>query len=166
MFILFLGYPTYSLSVILFSLLTFSGIGSYLSGRLPLSPRKVILVAVGLLSIVALGYIFILPLVFNHFLAASRQVRIVVSLIFLFPLGLLLGMFFPTGIRIIAAENRRFIPWAWGVNGFASVIGTVLAIILAMSYGFNVITVLAVAIYLVGVSAMLLAGNDQHLEDS
>jgi len=165
-FILFLGYPTYSLSVILFSLLTFSGIGSYLSGRLPLSPRKVILVAVGLLSIVALGYIFVLPLVFNHFLAASRQVRIMVSLIFLFPLGLLLGMFFPMGIRIIAAENKRFIPWAWGVNGFASVIGTVLAIILAMSYGFNVITVLAVAIYLMGVCAMLLAGNDQHLEDS
>ena len=161
-FILFLGYPTYSLTVILFSLLTFSGIGSYLSGKLPFSARRLMTIALALLSVVALGYIILLPQVFNHYLSAPIQVRIAISILLLFPLGLLLGIFFPAGIKIISIENPRFIPWAWGINGCASVIGTVLSIIIAMTYGFSMVTILAVLIYIVGVSAMLLAGTRRH----
>lgn len=163
-FILFLGYPTYSLTVILFSLLTFSGVGSYLSGRLPLSPRNLIALAVVALAAVALGYMVALPPIFNHFLGASRHVRIAISLLLLFPLGLLMGMFFPTGIKMVSAENSRFVPWAWGINGCASVIGTVLSIIIAMSYGFSTVTVLAVIVYLVGVFAMFRAGKEAKTE--
>ncbi len=153
-FILFLGYPTYSLTVILFSLLTFSGIGSYLSGRLPLNPGRLILIAVALLAIVALGYLILLPPIFNHFLGAPQETRIAISLLLLLPLGLLLGMFFPTGIKILSDDHSRFVPWAWGINGCASVIGTVLSIIIAMTYGFRAVTILAVIIYIVGVGAM------------
>ena len=159
-FILFLGYPTYSLTVILFALLTFSGVGSYLSGRLSLSPRNIIMIALCLLAVVALGYAVVLPPIFDHFLGASRQVRIAISLVLLFPLGLLMGVFFPTGIKIISADDKRFVPWAWGINGCASVIGTVLSIIIAMSYGFGTVTVLAVIIYMIGVYAMFRTGRE------
>jgi len=163
-FILFLGYPTYSLTVILFSLLTFSGVGSYLSGRLSLAPRNLIIVALCLLAAVTLGYMVLLPPIFNQFLGASRQVRIAISLVLLFPLGLLLGVFFPTGIKIISTDDERFIPWAWGINGCASVIGTVLSIIIAMSHGFGTVTVLAVIIYIIGVVAMFRAGKEAETE--
>jgi SAM-dependent methyltransferase len=163
-FILFLGYPTYSLTVILFSLLTFSGVGSYISGRLRLSPRNLIFIAFGLLAFIALGYMALLPPIFNHFLGASMQARIAISLVLLLPMGLLLGVFFPTGIKIISAENKRFIPWAWGINGCASVIGTVLSIIIAMSHGFSTVTILAIIIYAVGVCAMYRAAKSHGLE--
>jgi len=165
-FILFLGYPTYSLTVILFSLLTFSGVGSYLSGRLPLSLRSLIMVAVVLLAAVALSYMVLLPPIFNYFLGAPKQVRIAISLALLFPLGLLLGVFFPAGIKIISAEDKRFVPWAWGINGCASVIGTVLSIIIAMSHGFSTVTVLAVFIYLIGVLAMFQAGKEHEADNA
>jgi hypothetical protein len=163
-FILFLGYPTYSLTVILFSLLSFSGIGSYISGKLSFAPRNLIVAALCLLAIVALSYLVILPPIFNHFLGATKQVRIVISLILLFPLGLLLGMFFPTGIKIISEDNERFIPWAWGINGCASVIGTVLSIIIAMSHGFGTVTILSVIIYAVGIAAMYRACGERSAE--
>ncbi|MHC4356261.1 MAG: SAM-dependent methyltransferase, partial [Planctomycetota bacterium] len=108
---------------------------------------------------VALGYMVVLPPIFTHFLGASRYVRIAISLILLFPLGLLLGMFFPTGIRIISADDTRFIPWAWGINGCGSVIGTVLSIVIAMSHGFTLVTILAVIVYVIGVTAMFRTGE-------
>jgi hypothetical protein len=120
-----------------------------------LSPGKVIGLAVVLLTAVALGYLALLPLAFSQFLSAPKPMRIVVSLLLLLPLGMLLGMFFPTGIRIISTENRQFVPWAWGINGCASVIGTVLSIIIAMTYGFSTVTILAVIVYIIGVNAMI-----------
>jgi hypothetical protein len=155
-FILFLGYPTYSLTVILFALLVFSGIGSYLSGRLTLRLERVIGIAVVLLALVGLGYLKVLPPVFDYFLGYSKHTRIAVSLMLLLPMGLLMGVFFPTGIRMISEDDARFVPWAWGINGCASVIGTVLSIVIAMSHGFTVVTALSVTIYIIGVSAMLL----------
>jgi hypothetical protein len=160
-FILFLGYPTYSITVVLFSLLSFSGIGSYLSGKLPLSPWRLILAALALLSVVALGYILLLPVIFDYFLSVAKHWRIMISIGLLFPLGVLLGVFFPTGIRIVLAEDERFIPWAWAINGCASVIGAVLSIIMAMSYGFSLVTLLAVAIYVIGVFSIFPACRDR-----
>lgn len=67
------------------------------------------------------------------------------------PLGLAMGMFFPTGIQIVRRVNESFVPWAWGINGCASVVGTVLAVILAMAFGFRIVTLLAIGIYLLAV---------------
>ncbi len=96
----------------------------------------------------------------------QRKVRLARSLILFFPLGLLLGTFFPTGLKIISAEDRRFVPWAWGINGCASVIGTVLSIIIAMSHGFSTVTVLAVFVYLIGVLAMFRAGKEHEADNA
>jgi len=154
-FILFLGYPTYSLTVMLFSFLTAAGIGAHLSGRLPDNPARTLPALVLTLTVVVVAYAIALPSIVGALLAASLAVRIVVTVLLCAPLGGVLGMFFPYGIRLTAALNRDFVAWAWAVNGCLSVVGSVLAIILAMGYGFTVVTVVFIAIYWVGAASFV-----------
>lgn len=150
-FVLFLGYPTYSLTVVLFSLLAWSGIGSFLTGRMKRAPEGRLPVMFAGLAAVSLAYLAGLPPLFHAFLGSPLAVRVVVASVVLVPLGLVMGMFFPSGIQIVRRANVAFVPWAWAINGCASVVGTVLAVILAMNYGFRFVTLVALAIYLVGV---------------
>jgi hypothetical protein len=172
-FILFLGHPVYSTSVVLFSVLTFSGIGSLLSGRLlarsPNSsrqaevgerdPRWLQRRVIPLLGLVTLVYIFVLPPLFQVLLGLELTYRVAVSILLLAPLGLLMGMPFPLGIRLVDQVNTALVPWAWGVNGFSSVVGSILAVMIAQSYGFALVIGLGVAIYLVGLAAVLSLGR-------
>jgi hypothetical protein len=132
-FILFLGHPSYALTTVLFTLLLFSGIGSRLSHRLNL-PR-----ALGILVITIVGLPAILPLIFNQSLGFMFAYRLVLTVILLAPLGFLMGIPFPGGIRWILNRNHShgLIPWVWGVNGAASVVAAVLAALIALSFGFN-----------------------------
>ncbi len=79
-----------------------------------------------------------------------------VTIAVLAPLGLVLGIFFPLGIRRAESLHEDLVPWAWGINGFASVTGGVLAVVLAMSFGFSSVWALSVGIYALGVAALLL----------
>ena len=153
-FVLFLGYPTYSLTVVLFSLLTYSGIGSLLSGRMRRPPEQRLLPLLACLTAVSLSYLAVLPPLFHAFLGSPFALRVFIASAVLVPLGLVMGMFFPSGIHIVRRANLNFVPWAWGINGCASVVATVLAVMLAMSYGFRVVTLLALASYLAGVLGM------------
>jgi hypothetical protein len=160
-FILFLGHPVYSTSVVLFSLLTFSGIGSFLSGRLlgerdPRQLQRLIIPGLGLLTAV---YIWALPPLFHLWLPLDLPYRVILSGLLLAPLGLLMGMPFPLGIRLVDRVNTTLVPWAWGVNGFGSVVGSILAVMIAQSYGFALVIGLAVIIYLGGLAAVLSLGQ-------
>jgi spermidine synthase len=150
-FVLFLGYPTYSLTVVLFSLLSYSGIGSFLTGRMKKAPEDRLPVIFAGLAVVNLLYLVGLPHLFHAFLGSLLPVRVIIASAVLIPLGLMMGMFFPSGIQIVRRANVAFVPWAWGINGCASVVGTVLAVIMAMSYGFRFVTLAALVIYLAGV---------------
>jgi hypothetical protein len=66
-----------------------------------------------------------------------------------------MGMFFPSGILVVRRANEQFVPWAWAINGCASVVATVLAVILAMGNGFRFVSMLALCTYLVGVIGIL-----------
>jgi hypothetical protein len=172
-FILFLGHPVYSTSVVLFSLLTFSGLGSFLSGRLlamsPQSsrqeeggerdPRQLQRWVIPLLGVLTLVYIFTLPSLFRSLLGMDLTSRVAFSILLLAPLGLLMGMPFPLGIRLVDRVNPALVPWAWGVNGFGSVVGSILAMVIAQSYGFALVIGLAVLIYLGGLVAALSLGR-------
>lgn len=149
-FILFLGYPTYSLTVMLFSFLTFAGVGAYLSGRLPDDPRRTLPALVGVLTTLVLFYVLALPFVFDALLSAPLTLRIFVTVLLCAPLGGVLGMFFPYGIRLTSAINRDFVAWAWAVNGCLSVVGSVTSIIIAMTYGFTTVILLFLVIYWLG----------------
>ena len=92
-------------------------------------------------------------------LGSSLGVRVAVAIALLVPPGLVLGVFFPSGLRLVSQRHPDFVPWAWGVNGGASVVGSILAIVLAMTYGFPRVTVLGLAVYVAGVVTMLSVGS-------
>jgi hypothetical protein len=154
-FVLFLGNPTYSLTVMLFSFLTAAGIGAYLSGGLPDRPERVLPALVGALAILVGFYEVALPAIFARLIAAPLAVRIVTTVLLCAPLGGVLGMFFPYGIRLTSALNRDFVAWAWAVNGCLTVVGSVTSIIIAISYGFTVVVGLFLLIYVVGAACFV-----------
>jgi len=158
-FVLFLGYPTYSLTVVLFSLLTFSGVGSFLTGRMRARPDRRLPFFFAALALVTVLYLLGLPRLFAAFLGSSVAVRVAVASVALLPLGLVLGMFFPSGIQLVRLANEEFVPWAWGINGCASVVGAVLSVVLAMAIGFRTVTVLALATYAVGMLGLQTSGR-------
>ena len=138
-FILFLGHPTWSMSTVLFGILVFSGIGSRLSHRVPLPAA--------LLAVPALvaGYAAGLPHVFDLALPLPLWGRLLVSLAALAPLGLLMGMPFPKGIALL--HDRAHVAWAWAGNGAMSVIASVLAALVSLSWGFSAVLLLGAGCY-------------------
>jgi hypothetical protein len=150
---LILGYPTYSLMVTLVSLLVAAGIGSVASERwrdVPWIARRLAVAVVGLAAVYAVGLDAITPAV----LPMPLGVRVVVATAFTGPLGFALGMFLPLGVRCITravAEPAPIVAWAWAVNGFFSVIGSVATTMLAMTIGFRAVFCAAAAAYLIAV---------------
>jgi spermidine synthase len=147
-FTLYLGQPVYTLAVIIAGLLLFTGIGSYLTDKLNISTANLKVRYLPLLLGVLVVTSLLTPLIFQATIHWNLFIRIVVSLLMLAPLGTLLGMPFPTGIKAVSTESNSFIPWAWGVNGFFTVIGSVGALILGMALGFKIVILLAALSYL------------------
>ena len=155
-FTLFLGQPAYTLAAILASLLIFTGIGSAISGRFTGSPRRTLLLLVPLVAIMLGATALITGWVFDAALGWPFSARVVLAVLLLAPLGVVLGMPFPTGLRMLSDEASALLPWAWGVNGFFTVIGSVLSMILGMALGFKAVLMVAAACYLLAWGAVLL----------
>ena len=152
-FLLLLANPTYAVAVVLCAFLLFAGLGSLFSLKLKTFKRLrryPIAVAIGALSVLALVYLQLLPPIFHRFLASSDVLKIVVSIGLIAPLAFFMGMPFPLGIDRLQKHQPHLIAWAWGINGYASVISAILATCLAIAFGFNVVILLAVGIYLIG----------------
>lgn len=137
-FILFLGHPVLSLTLVLFALLLGTAAGSRRSQRWAVSalPARVFAAATGIVILVLL-YRAVLPGVFALLLGQPVVVRGAATVALLLPLGMLLGMPFPSGIRWFERDGSDQVPWLWGINGFASVLGSVLAMVLAWKSGFS-----------------------------
>jgi hypothetical protein len=163
----FLGYPTYSLTVTLASLLVATGIGASLSRRLDGRERALLPWLVGALAALTAFYQFGLPDLLDALLDQSLAVRVIVALVVLAPLGLLLGLFMPVGLGIVlrlagarragdgAGDGEEYVAWAWAVNGFFSVIGSVLTTILSMTFGFSRVQYGALVMYAIAALALL-----------
>ena len=147
-FVLFLGFPTYALSVVLFALLVFSGIGSQLSSRFRV-PRTALLWALGIAAAVVLASAYTLQPILGALIDLPFAVRVLISVLLLLPFGLVLGMAMPIGLRRFKALYPESVPYAWGVNGVASVLASVLGVALAINFGFALATVVAGAAYLI-----------------
>lgn len=151
---LFLGHPVYALGVMLGGLLMLSGVGSYLSGRVNWGTRSVLIIFVSLF--LAGGVVMSLPgPLFKFFAGSSLWLRVLVVLILITPLGVLMGMPFPLGLRQTGKDRPLIIPWLWGINGFTSVIGTITATITAIMFGYNSVTLLAFIAYVMALLAGL-----------
>lgn len=153
-FVLFLGYPTYSLTVVLSALLVASGLGSLASQRLISRAERSLAWALAGLLAVGVLYLAFGASVFDAFLGYGLSVRILVAIAMVAPLGFVMGMFFPTGIRVVNEVAPQFVPWAWGINASTSVVAAILAVMLAMSVGFRMVGVYAMVIYVIGVTGL------------
>ncbi len=150
-FILFLSNPLYSVAVVLSGFLLFAGLGSAaserLAQRLPWPGVSPVTVAVVAIAALALLYVLMLPALFARFIGLGDPAKILLSLALIAPLAFFMGMPFPLGLKRLSATAPGFVPWAWGINGFASVVSAVLATLLAIEFGFNVVIVLALLLY-------------------
>jgi hypothetical protein len=154
----FLGYPTYSLTVTLASILVFTGLGALWSGRLADRGPRVVWSLVGVLAVLTVFYQLFLDNITDGLLDQSLAVRVIVSLLVLAPLGLCLGMFMPLGLRAVSALTplaEEYVAWAWAVNGFFSVIGSVLTTILSMTFGFRAVQLSALGLYAIAAIAFV-----------
>jgi predicted membrane-bound spermidine synthase len=156
--VLFLGHPAYALTVVLFALLLWSGLGSFASGRFPDASlvRRLRSVILAVAALVVLAVLLLSPL-FYALVHLAAPWRVLITVAALAPLGLALGMPMPTGIRLLHEQAPELIPWAWGVNGAASVLGSVGAVALAMAAGFNVALLTGAALYLAALGFVLQA---------
>ena len=139
--ILYVERPVYALGTVLFALLLFSGIGSALSPRVSWRAAVTALVLVGVASS------FLLRSLFQATLGLPLAARFVLSILALGPLGLLMGMPLPKGVDWLKRSAPGLIPWAWGVNGAASVVAAVLAALIALSVGFTWVLLAGAACY-------------------
>lgn len=152
---IFLGHPVYGISVVLFALLLSTGLGSLLTSTnkysLRLSPlRSMILIVV---TLTAFGIAS--PIVISMLTIASIPLKIAAAVLLLFPLGLVLGIAFPTGMRIAAGSYKELAPWFWGINGATSVSASVIAVAVAMWIGISAAYWLAVLCYLIALIASI-----------
>ena len=115
-----------------------------------------LLCALGLLGLVA-GLALLaasgLPWLLPQWIGWSEAARVALTLTLLAPLAFFMGMPFPLGLERLAAARAELVPWAWGVNGCASVLSTVLATLLAMAAGFRVVLLVAAGLYLLAATA-------------
>jgi len=130
-FVLFLGHPTYALTVVVFLLLLSSGAGSAVSR----ASARISLAAI--LGVILL-YVFALPTLLAAAVGLNFAIKLVLSALFLLPLGFLMGTPFPTGLKLLARKENSGIEWAWAMNAAASVLGSVTAMVIAIHFGLTI----------------------------
>jgi predicted membrane-bound spermidine synthase len=146
---LLLGQPVLSLAVLLTSLLLGSGIGSLASSRIPVDriPRVLAWLPLAIATLLA-GSSFLLPVLFDGWLGLPLLSRVLVAAGAILPLGFLLGFPFPLGIRQLEANGQAYrVPWMWAINSLSSVVGSALALILAMTWGFPQALLVGATVY-------------------
>ncbi len=146
-FALFLGHPTYSVTVVLFAILLFSGLGSAWSGRRSGALAHVARPVAIALPIAIVFLTFVVPPLTSALIGMSLPIRLAIATLVIAPVAFCMGMPFPIGIRAAAAEDSGLVAWAWAANGCASVIGSVAAVLGAITWSFSVMLLVAGAIY-------------------
>src|ERR671925_244616 len=147
--ILLLGNPTMTFAILLFTLLISSGSGSLLSSRIARNNMKNLVFVIGGIATLGISYVIFLPPIIYSTIAEPFEVKAAVSIAVLAPIGFLMGMPLPTGIRLLKAHRPEYIPWMWAINGAFSVLGAVLAIALGIMYGSSKAMILGILVYLI-----------------
>ena len=136
-FSVFLGHPVYSLSVLLFTIIASTGLGSYISERLPIDRKPWFLV----LPILTAFLIISMRLMISVFLPAltttSMSGKIIAAILLIGPLGFVMGFFFPMGMRLVRKINDEDSPWYWALNGIFGVLCSAVAVLLSIYMGIS-----------------------------
>jgi hypothetical protein len=153
---IFLGHPIYSLSVVLFSLLLSSGLGSLSTKGLETGAgRQSAALRMAALLVVLAVFGAITPSAVRHYESASTPIRAAVAVAILVPLGFFMGMAFPIGMRRALAGHPAIAPWLWGINGAASVCASVLAVVIALGGGISAAFWTGTGCYLAALGALV-----------
>jgi len=147
-FILILHHPLYAITVVLSTFLLTAGAGSYFSAILSFSTEKsAFMQPIAAIALLSISYGLGFESITAFLLKTGDLGRYLFSIILIAPLGFFMGMPFPMGLAKIGQSAPALIPWAWGINGCASVISAILATLIAMQFGFTVLIFLAVVLY-------------------
>jgi hypothetical protein len=141
--ILLLGHPTYAFTVVVFTILVFSGLGSSLARRDGIPRRKMM----GLLVLVAFFVPAFYPILVEIALGWSITLRVLMASLPLAPMAILMGLPFPFGLIAVEKSTPGIVPWIWAVNGSISVVASVVAAVLALSLGFTVVLTIGAIMY-------------------
>jgi predicted membrane-bound spermidine synthase len=155
--VLFLGHPIYAMTVVVFLMLLSSGLGSMMSRRLLANPRKVKVVFGAVVAILIIYYLALSPLL-HALIGLPQATKIVIAALLIIPLGFVMGMPFPSGLRMLGERtgDDNLIEWAWAMNAASSVLGSVLAMTMAIQFGLGVTLIGGAMAY---VTAWLMAGH-------
>jgi spermidine synthase len=145
--VFYLGNPVFSTSIVITSMLIISGVGSVSGSKMMKEPRRFILIAAGIVAAMMVFYMTVLPAVLEGSLGAPRIVKMVGAIVIIAPAAFFMGMFFPTGLNVLAKNRSEMLPWAWGMNGAFSVTGSLLARYLAVQFGFRILLLAALLVY-------------------
>jgi hypothetical protein len=146
-FSVYLGHPTYTFSIILFSMILFTSLGSLLSDRLPVDRHRWVLnlpIAIGL-AVILLTFA-IQPIV-DRTIALELPSRALIVLACTAPVALLLGFCFPIGMNLVSRSSTNATAWMWGINGACGVLASIAAVAISMWLGIHANLVLAAALY-------------------
>jgi hypothetical protein len=149
-FMIFLGGPAYSMAITLFTILLSSGIGSFLSRNLSQKPFKLLACIIPVLILIIVLHALFLDRIIADLMGLTPFMRGLAAVLLIAPLGLLMGMPFPAGLRYVDAFRRELNPWAWGINACATVLGSTVCILISSVLGFRAALVIGAAIYLTG----------------
>jgi hypothetical protein len=150
--ILLLGNPTMTFAILLFTLLVSSGAGSFVSSRLMVNDtRNLIFIIAAIAALGAFYAISLQPIVYS-IIAEPFELKASIAIGILAPIGFLMGMPMPTGMRLVKTHNPIHIAWMWAINGAFSVLGSVLSVTIAILKGTSWAMMLGISIYLVALA--------------
>lgn len=149
-FILFLGHPLTTVAIVLSSFLIFAGFGSGYSKRLSTLKGRAATARYAIAGILFFGliYIWILGDIFGVLISQNELLKAAASVLLIAPLAFAMGMPFPMGLSELGRHSEPLIPWAWAINGCASVISAIAATLMAIHFGFTIVMLFALSFYL------------------
>jgi len=145
---LLIGHPVFGVALTLAGFLFFSGCGALFSHRIAATTVWRIRLAVSAIVIIGILEVAALALAFDWLIGFPKPARFCLGLAVVAPLAFFMGMPFPSALTELGEHSKSLVPWAWGINGFASVAAAVLGTILAISLGFTALAITALAAYL------------------
>lgn len=165
-FILYLSHPIYSAAIVLSSFLVFAGLGSVYSKKLSRKRGDTWAVrsAIFFIIFLSLFYLLTFDILFEHLIILPDLIKMLITIVLIAPLAFAMGIPFPVGLAFLAQESPSFIPWAWGISSCASVISSILAALIAINFGFTVVTLLALVFYLLAL--LIFHGSKFSLKDN
>jgi hypothetical protein len=156
-FSVFVGGPVCSMAITLASILVFSGLGSLLAQVFRRHPGRWLVGTFVVLVILIGCEAWFFNQAMRQLMGLPLEMRWLVTVLAVAPLALLMGMPFPTGLRILQQLDESVRPWAWGINSCATVIGSILCVLLSIHIGFTGTIFTAAAIYIIGGFGMMYA---------